>query len=153
MKCGRWRNNFEAWVNMWATAWNVQMIIGSSEWVILESSMVSVMGLLWSKGMMGTRAKEEEEEEEEEGGETILQSCCHSIHSSIWPTHTKFTLSLVLQSFWAFGKLLFTNVPFIHLAANSGISFPFNLLVRQQCSLMLGQAGWKFLFRRSLVPL
>ena len=48
---------------------------------------------------MGTRAKEEEEEEEEEGGETILQSCCHSIHSSICPTHTKFTLSLVLQSF------------------------------------------------------
>ena len=150
MKCGRWRNNFEAWVNMWATAWNLQMIIGSSEWVILESSMVSVMGLLWSKGMMGTRAKEEEEEE---GGETILQSCCHSIHSSICPTHTKFTLSLVLQSFWAFGKWHFTNVPFIQLAANGGITSPFSLLVRQQCSLMLGQAGRQFLFRRSLVPL
>ena len=43
-------------------------------------------------------------------------------------THTKFTLSLVLQSFWAFA-------PFNHLAPTGEICFPLNLIVRHRWPL------------------
>ena len=55
------------------------------------------MGCCDAEGMMGTRSRG--------GGGNILQSCSHSIHSSICPTTPrKFTLSLVLQFLPAFGQ-------------------------------------------------
>ena len=63
----------------------------------VESWMINVMGCCDAEGMMGTRSRG--------GGGNILQSCSHSIHSSICPTTPrKFTLSLVLQFLPAFGQ-------------------------------------------------
>ena len=121
MKCQPLRNNLEVWVNMCAR--KLQMLIGSN-----VSNPRKLNGRCNGVVMMqGNDGLGEEKEE------TILQSCSHSIHSSICRALTQTLLS---PSFCNLSQHLANGTSQMYHSSIwqkiPSFCFPFNLLVRQQ---------------------